>query len=245
MGHSSFEEYKVWDTSTRIFHWVNFLSVIILILFGMLMLYKKELGIVSIEAKIALKEVHVIVGYVFTLNLLWRLIWGFVGTRYALWKNILPGKGFIQLFKEYKISITKGQPQQYLGHNPFGRLAVSFMMLLLFILMCTGLIRAGTDIYYPPAGAYIAEYVADKNTDPKTLIPYNSKGVNEEKLAEIKRFKKPVGQIHLYSAYTLMFMIFLHIYFVVRSEKNEGGTLVSAMITGKKLLKSKPVDIEK
>jgi len=79
------------------------------------------------------------------------------------------------------------------------------MVLLLVILMCTGLIPAGTDIYYPPIGVFIAEYVVDENTDPETLIPYNLKGINEEKVAEIKRFKKPVGQIHLYSAYTLMF----------------------------------------
>ena len=39
-----------------------------LIVLGMLMLYKKELGIVSIEAKISLKEIHVLVGYVFCIQ---------------------------------------------------------------------------------------------------------------------------------------------------------------------------------
>lgn len=245
MSESNFQEYKVWDAATRIFHWVNFLSVIMLILFGLLMLYKKELGIVSIEAKIALKEVHVIVGYVFALNLIWRLIWGFIGTRYALWKNIFPGKGFTQLLKNYKTSINSGAPQQFLGHNPMGRLAVSIMILLLVVLMSTGLIRAGTDIYYPPFGSFVAEYIAEENTDPKSLIPYSQKGTNKERAGELKAFKKPFGLIHLYTAYTLMFIIFLHVLFVVRAEKKEGGSLVSAMITGKKLLKDKPVDIEK
>lgn len=244
MSESNFEEYKVWDASTRIFHWVNVLSVILLILFGLLMLYKKELGIVSIEAKIALKEVHVIVGYVFALNLVWRLIWGFIGSRYALWKNIFPGKGFTQLLKTYKTSINNGEPQQFLGHNPIGRIAVSVMILLLVISMSTGLIRAGTDIYYPPFGAFVAEYIAEENTDPESIIPYNPKGTNKEKASELKAFKKPFGQIHLYSAYTLMFIIFLHVFFVVRAERKEGGSLVSAMISGKKLLKEKPVDIE-
>jgi len=244
MSKSHFEEYKVWDASTRVFHWVNFLSVIMLILFGMLMLYKKELGIVSIEAKIALKEVHVIVGYVFGLNLVWRIIWGFIGTRNALWKNIFPGKGFKQLLNDYKASIKNGKPQQFLGHNPMGRLAVSVMILLLVILMSTGLIRAGTDIYYPPFGAFVAEYIAEENTDPKSIIPYNPKGTNKEKASELKAFKKPFGIIHLYSAYTLIFIIFLHIFFVVRAERNEGGSLVSAMITGKKILKEKPVDLD-
>lgn len=243
MSNTNFKEYKVWDASTRIFHWVNFLSVIMLIVFGMLMLYKKELGIVSIEAKIALKEIHVLVGYVFALNLLWRLIWGFIGSKYALWKNIFPGKGFIQLLKNYKSSMNNGPAQSFLGHNPLGRIAVSAMILLMVVLMSTGLIRAGTDIYYPPFGAFVAEYVVDENTDPKSLIPYDSKGTLKDKVNKLKNFKKPFGLIHLYSAYTLMFIVFLHIYFVVRAEKKEGGSLVSAMITGKKILKDKPVDV--
>jgi len=39
-----------------------------------------------------------------------------------------------------------------------------------------------------------------------------------------------------------MFMIVLHIFFVVRTEVKEGGSLISAMFTGKKILTKKPVD---
>ena len=55
--------YKVWDLPVRLFHWVNFLSVISLLFMGFIMLYKKELGITSLDAKIGLKQVHVIIGY--------------------------------------------------------------------------------------------------------------------------------------------------------------------------------------
>ena len=41
-----------------------------------------------------------------------------------------------------------------------------------------------------------------------------------------------------------MFIILLHIFLVVRAEKTEGGSLVSAMITGKEILKNKPVDLD-
>lgn len=243
MSKYDFKEYKVWDASTRIFHWVNFTTIILLIFFGMMMLYKKELGIVSIDAKIALKEVHIIIGYVFAFNLSWRIIWGFIGSRYARWKNIFPGKGFIKQLGEYEASVKNGSPQQYLGHNPFGRLAVSLMVLLMLVLMGSGLIRAGTDVYYPPFGSYMAEYIADEYTRPEDIRPYNSAGTDKIKAAELKKFKKPFGKIHLYTAYTLMFIILVHIFFVVRAEKTEGGTLVSAMITGKKILKTKPVDL--
>lgn len=74
----------------------------------------------------------------FAFNLLWRLIWGVIGSKYALWKNIFPGKGFIQLLKNYKSSMNNGQAQSFLGHNPLGRITVSAMILLMVVLMSTG-----------------------------------------------------------------------------------------------------------
>jgi len=150
MSNTNFKEYKAWDVPIRIFHWVNFISVISLIFVALIMLYKKEIGITNMDAKITLKEIHVIIGYVFVLNLLWRIIWGFIGSKYARWSYIFPGKGFIKQSRSYIKSITDGNPQQYIGHNPLGRFAISFIILLLVTLSDTGLIRAGTDIYYPP-----------------------------------------------------------------------------------------------
>jgi Ni/Fe-hydrogenase 1 B-type cytochrome subunit len=244
MNESNLSVYKVWDLPTRLFHWINFTAVISLIFFGLIMLYKKELGISSVEAKIGLKEVHVIIGYIFVVNLGIRLLWGFVGNRYARWRAILPGKGFLQSVHDYKTALGAGKPQQFLGHNPMGRLAITFMLLLLIIMAGTGLIRAGTDIYYPPFGAYVAEFVAAPNTDPDSLIPYDPTGTDAEKVDRLKAFKGPFGIIHLYTAYILMFIIVVHIAAVVYTEVREGGGIISAMFTGKKVLSGKPVDDE-
>ena len=244
MNESNLRVFKVWDLPTRLFHWINFTAVISLIFFGLIMLYKKELGITSVEAKIGLKEVHVIIGYIFVLNLGFRLLWGFVGNRYARWRAILPGKGFLQSVHDYKASLGAGNPQQFLGHNPLGRLAITVMLLLLIVMAGTGLIRAGTDIYYPPFGAYVAEYVAAPDTDPASLVPYDPTGTIAEKADRLKAFKKPFGLIHLYSAYILMFIVVIHIAAVVYTEVREGGGIISAMFTGRKVLSGKPVDGE-
>jgi len=82
--------HSVWDLPVRLFHWVNFLSVISLLFMGFIMLYKKELGITSLEAKIGLKQVHVVIGYVFVVNLLIRFAWAFIGNRFARWSAFLP-----------------------------------------------------------------------------------------------------------------------------------------------------------
>ena len=242
MTTTNFQEHRVWDVATRVFHWVNFTTVICLIFMGLIMLFKKELGITGIDAKVGLKEVHVIIGYIFVLNLIWRIIWGFIGNKYARWSNIFPRKGFIRVVRSYVRSVKSGDAGQYIGHNPMGRLAVTFIYLLLLTMAVTGLVRAGTDIYYPPFGSLVAEYIAEPGTDPDSILPYVATGTDKDRVASLKAFKKPFGKIHLYSSYVLMFMIVLHIFFVVRVEITEGGSLITAMFTGKKILTKKPVD---
>ncbi|MDX2504090.1 MAG: cytochrome b/b6 domain-containing protein [Gammaproteobacteria bacterium] len=240
----TYTNYFSWSRSVRWFHWINFLCVISLIFVGLIMLYKKELGISGIEAKVALKTLHVLIGYVFATNLLVRLLFAFTGPASARFKAFIPGKGFMQSLQSYRTSLKSGKPQQFIGHNPLGKLAVSSLFLLLLILTVSGLFRAGTDIYYPPFGSMVSSYIAEQGTDPSTLIPYNDQGVNKEKKASLKVFKSPIGKIHLYTAYLLMILIIVHIAAVVLSEITEGGGLISAMFSGKKILYEKPVDEE-
>ncbi len=244
MVNISFKEYKAWDVPIRIFHWVNFISVIGLIFIALVMMYKKELGITGVDAKVALKELHVIVGYIFVINLIWRIIWGFIGSKYARWSYIFPGKGFAKEAHSYIKSITDGNPNQYIGHNPLGRLAISIIILLLVLISSTGLIRAGTDIYYPPFGSYIVKYIAQPGVNPDSIIPYNPKGTRESKVNDLKVIKSPFGKLHKYSAYALMFIIVIHIFVVVLTEIREGGSIISAMFTGKKILRKKPADLD-
>ncbi len=241
---SAHKSYNAWSPVVRWFHWINVLSIISLIFVGLMMLFKKELGISSTEAKIALKTLHVIIGYIFTANLLVRLVFGFVGPASARFSVFIPQKGFVTQLKSYLASRKAGKTQQFVGHNPLGKLAVSTLFLLMIILAISGLIRAGTDIYYPPFGSLVSNYVAEEGTDPSALIPYSKENINKEKMDSLKTFKSPFGKIHLYSAYLFMALIVLHISAVVLAEIKEGGGLISSMFSGKKQLSEKPVDFK-
>ena len=72
-------EYKVWDWPQRLFHWINALAVLTLAAIGLVILNDDALGIPNDPGVLALKTAHVYVGYVFVLNLAWRVVWGFVG----------------------------------------------------------------------------------------------------------------------------------------------------------------------
>jgi cytochrome b len=237
-------EYKAWDLPTRLFHWINFTTVIALIFFGLVMLYKKDLGITSTEAKIGLKVVHVTIGYVFVTNLVIRIIWGFIGSQTARWQSIIPSRNHKDAIRAYATSIKQGKPLQYVGHNPLGQLAVTVIFLSLIVMATTGLIRAGTDIYYPPFGSMFAEYVAQPGVDPDSLVPYDTSAVDKEKYDALKAFKKPFGTVHIYTSYFVMFMILVHIAAVIRVEIKQGGGIISAMFTGNKVLRDKAQDAD-
>ncbi|MDH3526885.1 MAG: cytochrome b/b6 domain-containing protein [Gammaproteobacteria bacterium] len=82
--------YPAWDAGVRWFHWINLLCLLGLIAVGVVILNAKTLGIPN-EGKMLQKTVHVWIGYVFALNLLWRLVWAFIGTPRARWLALLPG----------------------------------------------------------------------------------------------------------------------------------------------------------
>lgn len=234
--------YAVWDVGVRWFHWINVLCIIGLIAIGVVILNAKLLG-VSNEGKILLKTVHVWIGYVFTLNLSWRIIWAFIGDRYSRWSAFLPFRqNYIKETRDYITDFTSGRQKQYLGHNPLGRLAVTLLILLLLIQAVTGLVLAGTDIYYPPIGSWIANWIAAPGVDATTLIPYSKELYDEASYKAMRSFRKPFITIHYYSFYTLLVFIVIHIFAVVITELKEGVNLVSAMFSGKKTLTKPPED---
>jgi cytochrome b len=206
------------------------------------MLNKGSIGISGTEASIGLKTLHVLVGYVFATNLLVRIVWGFIGGGYSRWSKLLPGKNFRKEIADFNASVKSGQSQTFIGHNPKGRLSVMFVLLLLCIMMVTGLVRAGTDIYYPPLGQIFASQVAAEGVSPSDIMPYDKTGTDADKLAKLQAFKEPFGEVHVYTAYILWLMILVHLVAVIRVENAGQGTLISAMFSGKKHLPREPAD---
>ena len=242
MTESATGTYRVWDRSVRIFHWVNFTTVLLLLGIGLIIYNGKALGI-SGEAKVFLKTFHVWVGYVMALNLLWRYLWGFAGSRYARWGAILPfGRGYFSELGAYLRSLVSAEPHRYLGHNPLGRLMVLALFILLTVQAVTGLVLAGTDIYYPPLGSWIAGWVAAPGVDPAALVPGDRTMVDPAAWEAMRAFRKPYITLHEWGFFVLSGAALLHILAVVVAEIRERSGLVSAMIHGYKSPDRKPED---
>lgn len=229
--------HAVWDRGTRLFHWINVLCVLALSILGLAILNEKAFG-VSADGKILLKTIHAYVGYVFALNLFWRIVWAFVGNRHARWSAILPfRRGFGAELRGYLTTWSMGNIRPYLGHNPLGRLMVLLLLVLLFTQAVTGLILAGTDLYKPPFGGTIAEWVTDGDPDRlRQLQPGSQDHVVSSSYEDMRAFRKPVVTTHLYVFYLIMAASVLHIIGVIVGEFRERSGLVSAMISGHKVI---------
>jgi Ni/Fe-hydrogenase 1 B-type cytochrome subunit len=230
--------YPVWDLGVRCFHWINVICVLGLIAVGTALLNEEALG-VSNDGKILLKTVHVWIGYFFAMNLLWRMVWALVGGTHARWRELLPGgRGYVAALRRYIKALRDGRHPQYLGHNPLGRIAIALLLIALLTQAVTGLVLAGTDLFLPPLGGSIAHWVAAPGVDPPTLVPYAPDLYDKEAYATMRALRAPVARVHEFAFYSLLALGALHIFAVVMTEVRGGGNLISAMFTGKKILRA-------
>jgi len=100
----------VWDVPTRVFHWLLVLSFV-----GAYLTAESELD----------RDIHVVLGYTLLGLLAFRLLWGVFGTRYAQFRSFLFKPGEIVA---YLLSMLKGKPAHYLGHNPLGSVSVWLLL---------------------------------------------------------------------------------------------------------------------
>lgn len=237
-----YKEYVAWDATTRWFHWINALAVVGLMGTGLVILFDNALGL-SAAGKVTLKSVHVSFGYVMAANLLWRFIWAFFGNRYAQWRAIVPGgSGYLSALRAYTASFLSGEPQQYIGHNPLARIGVALLFLLLLVQVVTGFVIAGTDLYWPPFGRWFAAWVAAPGVDPALVVPGATEFIDKSSYDAMRAFRRPFVDVHEFVFYGLAVLIVLHIIAVVMTEIHEGGSITSAMFTGRKILSRHPPD---
>ncbi len=110
------------------------------------------------------------------------------------------------------------------------------LLTLMSIQMVSGLVIAGTDIYYPPFGSYFTQSIAVDKDNISTIKPYSKVNVDEKAYKAMREIRKPFITAHIYAFYGLIFLIPLHIVGVILAERKERSALISAMFNGYKYL---------
>ena len=99
---------KVWDIAIRVFHWA---------LVGCY-----ALAFISSEN---IPKLHVFFGYSVLFLVLFRILYGFVGTKYARFSDFLYHPAQIT---NYLRGLLTGKPKHYIGHNPAGGFMIFIML---------------------------------------------------------------------------------------------------------------------
>lgn len=159
----------VWELPVRFYHWLNAASIIVLIATGffisdpLALMSRNEAAEQFIMGWI--RYIHFSAAYIFFFNFLFRLYWGFVGNKYANWKQFIPTskRFFKEMWTVFKIDILmlkkNGQQQEHLsvGHNAMAGF-IYFLTFIAFLIQCLtgfGLYAAMSGWWFPKLFAWV------------------------------------------------------------------------------------------
>ncbi len=209
---------KVWDIAVRVFHWT---------LVGCFVI-----AFISSENS---RKLHVIFGYSVLFLVLFRIFYGFVGTKYARFSDFIYRPAQIM---DYLKGLLIGRPKHYIGHNPAGGFMIIIMLLSLLSLTLTGLKAYGVKGHGPLAKheiSFISEAFAD--SDEKGEHDNHKRRNRSDK--DFQRTEKNEKdefweEVHETIAYLTLFLVSIHIMGVLVSSLVHRENLIKTMITGRK-----------
>jgi cytochrome b len=115
------ERILVWDLPTRLFHW----------------LLASSFAVAWLTAESERwRDLHVVAGYGMIGLIVFRLLWGFAGSRYARFDSFVAGPPRVL---GYLRSLLGRTPERHVGHNPAGGWAVLALLGLGIATTLTGL----------------------------------------------------------------------------------------------------------
>lgn len=110
----------VWDLPVRLSHWLLVISFA-----GAWLTSESE----------AQQLIHYAFGYSACALVIFRIIWGLIGTRYARFSQFI--KGPREIYSHLRALLNRN-PTYGLGHNPLGALAMIALMLCILLIGLTG-----------------------------------------------------------------------------------------------------------
>ena len=106
----------VWDLPVRLFH-------------GLIVVCFAGAWLTSESERHAL--LHETLGWTLAGLIVWRLVWGLVGTRHARFGDFVTGPGAVL---RYLKNVARRTPEHHVGHNPASALAIVVLLMMGLVL---------------------------------------------------------------------------------------------------------------
>jgi len=153
-------------------------------------------------------QIHLLAGYLVLGLILFRLIWGFVGTRYARFNEFVRPWPTV---RDYTKRLMALRPPHSIGHNPLGGWMIVLLLAVLAGIVVTGL--------------FGGEVRSDQLDQAGPLAHYVSTG-----------FASDLKELHEGLFNILLVLVGIHVAGVITDIVLTRDNLVRAMITGYKAL---------
>ena len=130
---------RVWDLPIRLFHWL-----LVLCITG---------SLITINLGDHAVQWHAYFGYSTLTLLIFRILWGFIGSTHARFTSFFPTKKAI-------FDYLSGSAPRVLGHNPIGALSVFSLLAVLCIQVFTGLFIDDEIAFQGPLAKYVPGWLS-------------------------------------------------------------------------------------
>ncbi len=215
---------EVWDWQTRTLHWLNAILIISLVVLILGAEAVEEFGLGE-ATEDWLESIHAQAGRIFAITLTLRIIWGFVGNRYARWSDMLPftkekRRAIAENMKWY-LSGFRGKAPVHIGHNPLASLFYIALFTVLLVQALTGLLLAGMEFNMSPANLVTA-------------------GLGEEAIEELE---EAIEEIHEFGLWFVIFFFIAHMAGLIAHHLFDRGGLLGSMVHGKKYFKKDELEL--
>lgn len=134
---------RIWDLPTRLFHWLLAVCV--------------AGSLVSVQLGGNAIAWHFRFGYAILALVLFRLIWGWVGPRYARFASFPPDPAAA-------IASLRGAPHDGAGHNPLGAFSVYALLAALAFQAASGLFANDSIMWDGPLKNLVSSETSDRIT---------------------------------------------------------------------------------
>jgi cytochrome b len=139
MSTNSGAKQRIWDIPVRFFHWA--LVALIALAYA-----TAELGVLSMDA-------HVLAGEGVLVLVLFRVLWGVLGSDTARFSQFVKGPGAVIAYLK---AARAGEHKAHMGHNPAGALMVLLLMTLAGAQAITGLFSSDDIVTEGPLASLVS-----------------------------------------------------------------------------------------
>ena len=180
------KQIQVWDPLVRIFHWL------LAVCFAIAYLLEDDR-----------LKLHLLAGSTVLGLVVFRLIWGVIGTRHSRFAGFTCSPGKV---KEHLSDLARLKPAYHLGHTPAGSAMIVLLLAGLLILSLSGTMLYGLE----NSSFFLAGMVAGIELDMVIMLE----------------------NLHELTADILTAMVLLHVAGVLVESALQGQNLIRSMVTG-------------